>query len=583
MDPDPHGMADYQLLGDGFGYHSYGSQSGPSGQNQQPGAPGTGPPGGPSNSMMNPMPGQAYHVPGPRYAPSDPSKGMLHGQYAPFSAAGQPPPPQMSAIGGPYPPDPRSFPGMADYSRPPLGPPSHLQMNASSSPASNSSPYSSRLMSGQFGEQRAPPGIAAPRASAPMHGMGGHQSYAGYPATSAPPGYGHPGSDVWAQNQNLSQRPPYPYSSAAVRSQGQVPGFPDQYNASMHQLQSRPYFAPPASQGPGSHHSDGYPQSGFSASSGPSSRSSSSSRSQQQQPPPQSQYPFPPASASSRYPAQYAPYGQSQPFPEAARLSPYGLPPGVGPNSPGYRQPFPGPAPLSSQMSPRRPTPTPPAGSPHQPPTSRTPDRVVSATTVSVSQSQPSYASTGANQLTSSSVVSPPSSSSSAATAPPSNSLAQLEQLVVSGSGLPLSAAPGPKNSSASAGSFYTPLPTGAPAPNVYSHFPSPSPGQHPQPQPPQQQQNYYYQQPGSSWPASQSGQLPPGGSSSSLPGSSPGSSAGFSSSMRSPQQPPASSSSSSGIAKSPLNSQFSAYDNSQFNSRPVTRFPAHLLLNQAT
>lgn len=43
---------------------------------------------------------------------------------------------------------------------------------------------------------------------------------------------------------------------------------------------------------------------------------------------------------------------------------------------------------------------------------------------------------------------------------------------------------------------------------------------------------------------------------------------------MRSPQQPPVSSSSSSGIAKSPLNSQFSAYDSSQYNSPASDSFP---------
>ncbi|XP_015793545.1 chromodomain-helicase-DNA-binding protein 7 isoform X2 [Tetranychus urticae] len=105
---------------------------------------------------------------------------------------------------------------------------------------------------------------------------------------------------------------------------------------------------------------------------------------------------------SMNYPGQqYQGYSVSQGYGDSSsRLSPYTMGPGstsgqnTGPNSPGYRPPF--SASSLASMSPRRPTPTPPAGSP-MPPTSRTPDR--GTTTLSTSGPTNSYPSSG--QLTS--------------------------------------------------------------------------------------------------------------------------------------------------------------------------------------
>lgn len=674
MEEDPLAMADYQLIGDGFGYHSYGSQANPNAQSQGSSGQATGPPQPPVPGSMMPgslasatgqpsyhhMSGHGVHHPPPpsRYmpgGPGDPTKGLGHSQYgSPYGpSAGQAPPPQMPpGIRGQYPPGPASYPSMVDYPAP-----GHLGGHSSSGQGVPG--YPSRVAP-QFTDQRVPPsGLTAPRAPAPIHPMSSHQSYPGGYGSSPAPGYGHPhaaSSDPWSHHQAAAQgsqhlphqsRPPYSTypGSSNIRSSG-AQGFPgqgpDQYGSAMHGLPpSRPNFYP-GTTGPGATSSSGshsipnemsalssspYPPPPHASSAPsfgpppPSSRvqppSGSSQRQQPSQPQPQapppnqaSPYgPSPfgpsatgPASASAtpsgpRFPQQYpaSGYGQAAPFSDAtgqSRLSPYGLQqPGVGPNSPGYRAPsFPGSV---SQMSPRRPTPTPPAGSP-MPPTSRTPDRVVSATTVSVTQSQssnyPSPSASSQQQLntsganaTSASVVSPSGPTSGGPPAP-SNSLAQLEQMVVGGNTLP----PSNKTAvSAPSSDFYSPLsgpsPSGpASSQGVYSHFPSPnSSSSHQMSQSSQQQPNYYYQQQQQqsqssvSWPGSQQGQPPSTAAASSVSGNSsvpysPASQQGqntpqSNTSLRSPQQPASSASNSS--AKSPLNSQFSLYDSNQFNS----------------
>jgi len=568
MDPDPL-MADYQLLGDGFGYHGgYGGQTNTLG-GQAPGSGSGQPPGGPPPPNTSIMPGgQVYHQlpPGPpphRYASGGDGKNGFPGQYPSFGSSGPP----MTSLGGQY------SSGLPDYPRPGLGQ-GHLGMGPSAAPGAG---YPSRLMS-PFGDQRAPPpgiGCRPPSHPTPIHPMSGPQSYPGYPSSSPAPGYGptpNP-SDPWPQQHLQQPRPPYSYSGAppSVRPSFSGPG--DQYSSSMH---GRSFYPPtPGSQAPqSSSHLTGDSSLGLYSSQSPFAPSSPAVRghssSQRPQQPPPSSYPFTPSSlpgsttgpAGPRFSQQY-PYGQT-PFPDSAqsRMSPYGLPPGVGPNSPGFRPSY-----APSQMSPRRPTPTPPSGSP-MPPTSRTPDRVVSATTVSVSQAN--YPSAGASQpLTSPAPVVSPSGPTNGP--PPSNSLAQLEQMV-GGNSLPH--APPNKTVVSSSSNFYGSVPSSGPPPNsqsVYSHFSAPSPV-------PSSQNNSYYSYqppPSSTWPPPPTSLLGQSVAPTSVTntlsssGTAPSSSVPFSpgsqinqqnSSLRSPQTPSASN------VKSPLNSQFSAYDN-QFSS----------------
>ena len=140
-----------------------------------------------------------------------------------------------------------------------------------------------------------------------------------------------------------------------------------------------------------------------------------------------------------RYPQQYSGYPQAGSYGESSaqsRLSPYPLSQTVGPtgpNSPQFRAGFPGSAGSQlSSLSPRRPTTTPPAGSP-MPPSSHTPDtHSRSSTAGSGSQPVVSHQSSfpispGANHL--SSPVQGMSPGSSVPSTP--SSLQQLEQMVM--------------------------------------------------------------------------------------------------------------------------------------------------------
>lgn len=136
-------------------------------------------------------------------------------------------------------------------------------------------------------------------------------------------------------------------------------------------------------------------------------------------------------SSIPRYPQQYSGYPQSGPYGESSaqsRLSPYPLSGPTGPNSPQFRAGFPGSAGSQlSSLSPRRPTTTPPAGSP-MPPSSHTPDRTHTSSTSGGQTSQSSFPiSPGASHL--SSPVQGMSPGSSVPSTP--SSLQQLEQMVM--------------------------------------------------------------------------------------------------------------------------------------------------------
>ncbi|KAI1285481.1 Chromodomain-helicase-DNA-binding protein 7 [Halotydeus destructor] len=569
MDPNPVGMADYQLLGEGFGYHSsYAANASNANQSQTtggpPGLPGpTGPsqsssmmaqmmgPGGPGSQpgyhQMPPShggqrPGLSYGAPG-----ADPK--TLHGQYPGYGA-------QPSAIGvrGQYGPSYGDYgPGIGQSS---LGL-SHASGPAGSLPGQLSSPtagYSSRLVS-PYHDQRM-------RAPTPVHGLSGHPSYPGY-APGSQPGvspYGHSGhsagSDLWSSSPiGHMQRPPYgsypgapPHlSSHGPRSQAQFPGQSD-YSA-MHGTHRPGYYQ---GSSPANSSSSGIPsessslspyssQGSFGSQASQVSRSASaSSRGQGQYglgysssgpssglPPPTPSQPPAVGAASApglpRYPQQYPGYPQSQQSysdtSAQSRLSPYGLS-GPQPNSPNYRPPYPGVSQLTS-MSPRRSTaPTPPAGSP-MPPTSRTPDRVpsVSGSAGPVSQTQSSFPSPGTSQLTSPGQgVSP-----SASTASGPSSLQQLEQMVMphlsnSSTGKPAVTS---ANTSTVSGPFFGQAAASASSQpstqsqSEYSHFSQASPASH-SIQQPTSQSGYYpsntyqqqqQQQSSSAWSASQQNQ----------------------------------------------------------------------------
>lgn len=229
-----------------------------------------------------------------------------------------------------------------------------------------------------------------------------------------------------------------------------------------------------------------------------------------------------PSAPSSRYSShqQYSGYSLGQSYGDGssqARLSPYTM--SAGPNSPGYRPSF-GPTGGANipAMSPRRPTATPPS----IPPTSRTPDRGQGPNSSVTSGPPGGYPSPG--QLTSpnnqgvspgskgtssgpssgsslhASSSHPPSShshsthgplSSHGSHPPPTNSLQQLEQMV-----MPHLNSPAPSNkinsissiiasstTSGSSNSYYNSV-SGQPPqissqsqlpPNMYPQFPSPS------------------------------------------------------------------------------------------------------------
>lgn len=231
-----------------------------------------------------------------------------------------------------------------------------------------------------------------------------------------------------------------------------------------------------------------------------------------------------PSAPSSRYPShqQYSGYSLGQGYGDGssqARLSPYTM--SAGPNSPGYRPSF-GPAGGANlpAMSPRRPTATPPS----IPPASRTPDRGTGASSSVTSGPPGGYPSPG--QLTSpnNQGVSPGSKGNSSGPAsgsslhasshsssshphsahgplsshgshpPPTNSLQQLEQMV-----MPHLNSPAPSNkinsissiiassaSSGSSNSYFNSISGQTPQqsqisshsqlpPNMYPRFPSPS------------------------------------------------------------------------------------------------------------
>lgn len=629
----------------GYGHSGYGSSAGSS--QPQPPPSGSAPSIGSSQvpnagSMMSMgMSGSSSAGPGyhqqlqgmPRFGPPDATKGGGMPQYPPYGTPGLPTSAQQMMSRGQYDPRGGYHPGLPEY-----GVSSHLGMSGGPhgpSPSqpltSGSSAYSSRLMPSQYGssEPQRIPHSSMPRAPAPIHPMTGHAGYPGYPSSA--PGYGS--SDVWGSSGQSAphvQRPPYGYpggSGPVGRSQGAFQPSSDQYmssSPSIHGLQppsssSRPYYAPPppvgnsSSSGPPSAATSHIPPSESSLS-GSSSYGSSpfgsvrvghSSSGQNQR---QSQYsaspfgtgssglqpplaPIPssaaspagPPGVSSRYPQQYSGYGQ--PFSDGgsqSRLSPFGMG-GVGPNSPGYRAPYPsGSASGSSltQMSPRRPTATPPSVSP-MPPSSRTPDRISTAGTASVSSNSsypsPSGPSSGV------------SSSGGPSSGPPaSNSLAQLEQMVgggtaSGGSTSSSSSLPKQQQSSSSSSSYYGPPGSS----NVYSHFSTPTSGHSVQ----SSQPNYYSSYPGGPWPIPQNTGVPQSpapsasgasaASSSNTHGPPPNASGVYSPAgsqslnqsnvtLRSPQQPPAgqpvNSSGMSGNLKG-HSSQFSRFDNNnQFN-----------------
>ena len=512
MDPDPSSMADYQLLGENFGYHGYPSQNN---SNAGQGNPTSMPP------MMTGGPGlgQGYspHAGIPPAGRYDPSKAGMHGMYSNFSS-GAPP---VSSYG--------SYPA-PDFSRP--GIPPHPPMAGPSYPGS-------RL--GMSFDQRGPPGIPPPRVPAPVHAQGPYPGYSTGPPAASIYSSGPTSSDPWNQPHGGPTRPgysSYPGSSLRPQSSG-YPGH-SEFNSSM--MPSRPYYSGPGGDGL-------YPQSSF----GPPSRVPQMNNNGQRQPS-SSSYSFLPTSSappssgpSPRFPQQY-PYGpssQGSSFSDPqSRLSPYGpglqagLQPGVGPNSPGYRPPFS----TSSQVSPRRPTP--PAGSPIMPPTSRTPDRV----TTSVSQSSSSFPSPAS------------SAASPAGSGPPSNSLAQLEQMVGGNNLAPPNKTVVPTSSS----NFYGP--SSGPH-SVYSHFPSGSSAPT-QPVQSPQQPNYYssYQ---SSGPSSWSSSTTPSSTAVATNTLSSGSNAiGFSPANNGNNQ----STIPNNSVKSPLNSGFSVYDN-HYGSTPSDPF----------
>ena len=618
MDPsDPAlGMAEYQLLGsDGFGYHSgYGVSSAPGAAGQPtPGPPGPSPTIGSSQvptagSLMGMGMGPSGYHPGvPRYGPPDPKTSGLHSQYPYGAPPGLPgPQPMMSSRSQYGPSDPRGgYPGLPDYSS------SHLGMSAPGH-QSLSSPYASRLMSSQFGssDQRMPTS-SMPRAPAPIHPMSG---YPGYPSA----GYG--ATDVWGSSAQSShiQRPPYSYPGGSTRNQSSFPQpSGDQYMGSgpLHGISSsRPYYAPPpppvgsSSAAPSASTSHIPPpeasQSSYPPSAqGPfgSSRNQSSGSQNQRQTQYSSQFSSGPGSAvhqppsapgpasssgasvSSRYSQQY-PLGYGPQGPSAfsdggsqSRLSPFGMQPaGIGPNSPGYRPPYSGNSSSSTlpQMSPRRPTPTPPIGSP-MPPASRTPDRVSTAGTASVSSQPPP----GSYSSSSGSASIGPSTGASSSGPPPSvsNSLAQLEQMVGGGS-----SASGPKQQSASSAPYYGP--PGTPQ-NAYPPFSTPTSGHS---VPPSQSSYYYQQQPSPAGPWS-GVQPSPQSTSSSVPSNThsgptsssniPYSPSGISNvSHRSPQQP-----SGMGSSKGPLPpSQFGSRFENQYNS-PADNSSFHSKSNESS
>ncbi|RWS09516.1 Kismet-like protein [Dinothrombium tinctorium] len=513
METHPLGMADYQLLGDGFGYHTGYGGTGSATGGQPPGQPTAQP--ASHQAAQTPIlnsggisaaGSQAYHQLAPHSGPpirqlgygppSDPSK--LHDQYSSSYASGTPlSASQSSQLGrGQYNPhDPRYQHSIGGYgssmgqghlglSQHPNAPPSQSSISQLSSAS-----YQTRSLMGQYADQRMhAPGLT-PRPSGPVHGIPSH-----YPASYSASPYGHPAhagaGDLWSSQglQHMQQRPPYypnaPHPSpqtathsAAVsmhgpRGQNQFVHGQNEYST-MHQ-QQRPYYQPSgaSSQGPqgssvGGHiPSDGSSIPPYPSSQGPysstssvaqsSSRSSLPGTARQQsqsqfgigystanstvQPPPSTGSQSAPQQGSStavpRYPhQQYSGYGSQQGYTDAAgqsRLSPYGLPPSQGPNSPSYRSPYPGSTSQVSALSPRRPTPTPPAGSP-MPPTSHTPDRVATTATASTPQSQGGYPSPGASQLTSPNQGVSPSNSNSnpPQPPPPTNSLQQLEQMVM--------------------------------------------------------------------------------------------------------------------------------------------------------
>ncbi|XP_054164988.1 chromodomain-helicase-DNA-binding protein 7-like isoform X2 [Oppia nitens] len=477
---DLTGMADYQLIG----YHSgYGNAPGqPTGQSGQQSA---GLPVGANNmpASIGGLPGQgstqAYHQLQSQHPPragypqtNDPLMShKMHSQYPNYGSAGSAV--QGMNVRGQYPTDPRYAQHGIDYN----SAMSQSHLTQSTQPSIPSS-YGQQNMMGQYAGQRMhAPGLTPSRQpTGPLHGMSSHYN-SSYPAGSTQSGYhphSTPSSDMWpgqgvSHMQQSSSYPGYPGSGASGPSQG-VPHSRaaqnqymshSEYSAMHPNDQQRQYFSssggqtqsqsmpshitgesstlsyPTPSQGP--YNSTPGSQLPPTASTRGSHSAISGSVPRQQYmgyttPQPSSQQTQPQSTGASiqRYPQQYSGYPQTGGFGETAqsRLSPYPLSQSgpAGPNSPQFRPGF--PASTGSQLSslsPRRPTTTPPAGSP-MPPSSHTPDRSSANTTPQASTHHPSFPiSPGANHLSS------PGQGLSPGSSVPStpSSLQQLEQMVM--------------------------------------------------------------------------------------------------------------------------------------------------------
>ncbi|KAJ6220331.1 hypothetical protein RDWZM_006143 [Blomia tropicalis] len=467
-------MADYQLLGDTFGYHP-GYPPNPSQQNAALGASQTGA-GQPGLGMLpgTAAPGQQpYHslqAPRPGYSQGDPLMShKLHSAYPGYPGAG--PPGSSPSLRSQYSQNYMPHSSMDSYSSLSMGQ-SHL---AGATQSLGPAYGQHQNLMGQYPGQRM-------HAPSPLHATPRHPSMPSQygsaygSASSQPTSAYHSGGtgDLWSSGQSMShlQQPPFSTfpqtatSSASSVSGGSVGG------TSLHSSRSsqfstgadygsnasNPYFSNHLSTD--SSYPPGYPtvsqpQSQSQQSTSSRSSSVSSSRGQQyssqltqygsstpsstisaQNNQQQQQSGTNPASSSnsnSRF-SHYSSYPQSMPFdPSAqARLSPYPTAaPTTGsqtPNSPQYRSSAgypPSGSTSGSQMpvlSPRRPTATPPAGSP-MPPTSHTPG-------------PPSVGSNSTQSSTQGSAfsIATPSSghhlSNSGSSATPS-SLQQLEQMVM--------------------------------------------------------------------------------------------------------------------------------------------------------
>lgn len=409
------------------------------------------------NSSLPPLPHAGSMQPQPNSGAGGP--GVPPGLRYPQQYGGYPP----SVPQGPYPSlDPVSA-RLHPYG---LGPASNQAAAAAAAAAASGYAYAGLASSAQrpnphayqtSGPRPILPGYGTPQGSHPAYASNGYSPYgslAGNPTNpsqmssgaSAPPG---PSPDLWSGQISAHQqaRLPYSYGAGAIppsnRSGSSIPQLGSSNPAAQPSNQSREQQPPPSAssylnasaygaqsapsqlQPPRSYYPGGVP--GMPTSTGPLSTShqmsSESNNPVSSSPFAQSGYGLATANRYPQYPA--GGYGQP-PVPSqnssvpvydnsaASRLSSYQLPgptsggPSQSSSSPSFRGNYAPGQPLS-QLSPRRPTPTPPSGSPMPP--SNSSDR-------QQSQAQSNQASNNSQ------AHGPPPP-------PSSNSLAQLEQMVM--------------------------------------------------------------------------------------------------------------------------------------------------------